>query len=55
MILDIFDDMWTKLNEISDSCYNFVMSHYDEPFLWLIIFVILLVVGYKAITAMANK
>lgn len=51
MILNI----WEKLNEFSDKCYNFVMAHYDEPFFWIIIFAVLLIIGYKAITAIANK
>jgi hypothetical protein len=55
MILNIFSDIWTKLTELSNKCYNFIMSNYDKPFFWLIIFSILLVISYYAISNLANK
>lgn len=55
MNLSIFNDIWTKLTEFSDDCYDFMMNHYDEPVLWIVIAGVLLIVCYSAISNIANK
>lgn len=55
MILSIFNDIWNKLTEITNEFYDFIMNHYDEPFLWITIFIILMVICYAAISNLANK
>ncbi len=55
MILNIFTEMWSKITEWSNQFYDFIMNHYDEPFLWIIIFAILLVIAYAAISNLGNK
>lgn len=55
MILNIFDDIWTKITELADDFYDLIMENYDEPFLWIIIFVVLAVVAYSAISSLSNK
>lgn len=55
MILSIFTDLWDKMKELSDKFYDFIMRNYSEPFFWIIIFGILLLVAYYAISNLANK
>ncbi len=55
MILNIFSNLWNSLTEFSNGCYDFIMNHYDEPFLWIILFGILLLIAYVAISNLANK
>ena len=55
MILNIFNDIWNKLTEISNECYDFIMSNFDEPFLWIIILVVLIAISYGTIANIANK
>ena len=55
MILNIFSNIWNKLNELANEFYDFMMNNFDEPFLWIIILVFLLVISYGAISNMANK
>lgn len=51
MILSI----WDKVKGVSDDFYDFVMSHYDEPLFWIIIFGVLLLIAYFAISKFADK
>lgn len=55
MILNIFDDIWNKLTDISNNCYDFIMEHFDDPFFWIIIFVVLITICYVTISSIANK
>ncbi len=55
MIANIFNDMWDKVVEFSDSCYDYIMRNYDQPFFWIIIFGVLLLIAYWAISNFANK
>lgn len=55
MILDIFNDIWNSITKFVDDSHDFIMANYDEPFLWIIIFVVLLAICYGAISNMANK
>lgn len=47
--------IWDSLVEISEKIEKFMVANYDEPFLWLIIFIVLLVVAYFGISKLANK
>lgn len=55
MILNIFDDIWTKLNDLADNCYDFVMQHYENPFFWILIVGVIILICYSAISNLANK
>lgn len=55
MILNIFNDIWNKLTEFSNDFYKFIMTNFDNPFFWIIIFALLLVLSYIAISSFANK
>lgn len=55
MILDIFSDIWSGITNIFDELHDLVMTNYDQPFLWIIIFGVLLAICYAAISNMANK
>lgn len=55
MTLNIWNDIWTKLTDFSNDCYNYIMNHFDNPFLWIIIVVVLVAIGYGAISNLANK
>ncbi len=55
MILNIFDDIWGKLTEFSNDCYDFIMDHYSDPVLWIVIVLVLIVITYGAISNIANK
>lgn len=55
MIGNIFTDIWTKITEIFGNFYDFIMKYYNEPFLWIFLFVILLLIAYMAIANLTNK
>ena len=55
MILNIFNNIWNKLTDFSDYCYDFIMDNFGNYFFWIIIFTILLIVAYIAISSFANK
>lgn len=55
MLANIFNDIWNEINKIFGDFYNFVMENYDEPFFWIILFGILLLITYIAISNLANK
>lgn len=55
MILNIFNDIWSKLVELTNNFYDFIMNHFDDPFLWITIVVVLLVITYGLISNIANK
>lgn len=55
MTLNIFDDIFDWLKEVSDQFYRFVMDNYNEPFLWITIFGILLLIAVYGISNLANK
>lgn len=55
MITSILTDIWDKITEISNNFYDFIMDNYTEPFMWIIIFAILLLVAYYAISNLGNK
>lgn len=51
MLMDIKD----TLVEIAEKLEKFMEANYDEPFLWIGIFVVLLIVAYFGISKLANK
>ncbi len=55
MILNVFDNIWTSLTEWSNECYKFIMNHFDEPFFWIILAIILIAITFWAISDLANK
>lgn len=55
MTLNIFNDIWNNLLELSNKFTDFIVDNYNEPFLWITIFIILLLIGYLAISALGNK
>lgn len=55
MNLNIFNNIWNQINKLSNDFYNFVMKNYDQPFFWIIIFCILLLIAYATINSLANK
>lgn len=55
MIVNIFIDIWNKITELYEKFYNFIMQNYNEPFLWIILFGILLLIAYIAIANLTNK
>lgn len=55
MITSIFTDIWDKITEMSNQFYDLIMDNYTEPFLWIIIFAILLLIAYAAISNLGNK
>jgi len=44
MILNIFNNIWDKLNEWGNGIKDFFLENSRQPFLWLIIIVIGLIV-----------
>lgn len=54
-MLNIFNDIWNKLTELTNKFHDFIMNNYDEPFLWITILVVLLLITYWAISNLANK
>lgn len=55
MTLDIFNNIWDGIKDVFDNFHDLVMSNYDQPFLWIAIFAILLVICYATISNIANK
>lgn len=55
MITNITDDIWKTITDIFNSFEELIMNNYDEPFLWIAIFVILLVIAFTTISSLANK
>lgn len=55
MITNIFNDIWTQITNFFNNFYDFVMKNYDEPFFWIILFCLLLLIAYTAINTLANK
>ena len=51
MLMNIKD----TLVEISEKLEKFMISNYDEPFLWIGLFVALLLIAYFGISKLANK
>lgn len=51
MILSI----WDTLQKYALEFERFIITNYDEPFLWIGIFVFLLAICYFAISSLANK
>ena len=51
MILSIMDDLQEVFNKIG----KFVERNFDQPFFWLTIFAILLVIGLFGISKFADK
>lgn len=55
MIVSIFSDIWDSLTKFSSSCYDFIMEHYNDPFFWMILVAILILISFTAIANIANK
>lgn len=55
MILNVLDSIWNKLIEWTDYCHDYVVNHFDEPFFWIIIVAVLLVITYAAISNLGSK
>lgn len=51
MILNI----WDSLNKFSNDINKFIERHYDEPFFWITLFVVLLVIAVTTITKLGDK
>lgn len=47
--------IWDDLLSFSDDVKDFIMNHYNEPFLWIAILVVLLFVAYFGISKLADK
>jgi len=48
-------NIWDFLVEISEKLEKFMVTNYDEPFLWIGIFVGLIVLAFYGISSLANK
>ncbi len=55
MIASIFTDIWDKINQVFGDFYDFIMENYDKPFLWIILFGVLLLIAYATIANLTNK
>lgn len=51
MIISIMDN----LKQFVDNVNQYIGDHADEPFFWLILFAILLVIALLAISKLSNK
>lgn len=47
--------VWDSVVEISEQVEDFMIDNFDEPFLWIGIFVALLAIAYFGISKLANK
>lgn len=48
-------NLWDILTKWTNNAHKFIMKNYEEPLFWIIIFVVLLVIAYRAISALNNK
>lgn len=44
-----------KIQEFGDKVYDFVITNFDNPFFWLVILIVMLVIMFWTIGDMANK
>ena len=47
--------IWDSIVEIFDKVEKFMIKNYDEPFLWVTLFVVLMTIAYVTISSLANK
>lgn len=47
--------IWDSIVELVGEAEKFIVANYDEPFLWITIFCVLLAIAYFAISNLANK
>lgn len=55
MILSIIDSIYKYLQDVADDLNRFVTNNYDNPFFWISIVVVVLLVTSYAISKLANK
>ncbi len=55
MILNILNDIWNYLEDLSDNFYDFIMKNFEQPFLWIFIVIIFLVIFSWGISKFPNK
>ncbi len=48
-------DILTKISKLASDFQKLINDNYSNPLLWLVIFIILLVIAYVAISALSNK
>lgn len=48
-------NIWNSIVETVGKAEKFIVANYDEPFLWIIIFGVLLAIAYIAISKLADK
>lgn len=44
-----------KIKEFGDKAYSFVMNNYSNPFFWIILLIIMVVICFTAIADFGNK
>ena len=55
MTLSIFSNILDWLDSVFSQMEKFITNHYDNPILWVMIFVILLIIAGFAINNLSNK
>lgn len=47
--------IWDSLNEFSNDINKFITERADDPFFWIIIFAVLLIIAITAISKLGDK
>lgn len=55
MTMSIFNDIWNSIVNLFTKFQELITKYQTEPLFWLIIFAVLLVIAYLAISSLANK
>lgn len=55
MTMNIFNDIWNSIVNLVNKFQDLIVEYQTEPLFWLILFIILLVIAYWAISSLANK
>ena len=48
-------NLWDSIKKVFDDAGKFIEKNYNEPFFWIIIFVVLLVAALYVISELADK